>query len=128
MTTVARADVCAVAIAEAFRGDGEILCNPIGTTPMVLVVNPQRVPAKDHKEFQALLKAKPGQYNFASGGNGTILHLATELYLAGGIRCAELGSLYLGELDDGGELLKPAPYELVRLAIERHEHRKGFGR
>jgi acyl CoA:acetate/3-ketoacid CoA transferase beta subunit len=31
----ARADVCAVAIAEAFRGDGEILCNPIGTTPMV---------------------------------------------------------------------------------------------
>ena len=35
MTTVARADVCAVAIAEAFRGDGEILCNTIGTTPMV---------------------------------------------------------------------------------------------
>ncbi|KOX23463.1 tryptophanase [Saccharothrix sp. NRRL B-16348] len=45
--------------------------------------------------------------------------LATELYLAGGIRCAELGSLYLGELDDAGELLKPAPYELVRLAIPR---------
>jgi tryptophanase len=45
--------------------------------------------------------------------------LATELYLAGGIRCAELGSLYLGELDDEGELLKPAPYELVRLAIPR---------
>ncbi len=45
--------------------------------------------------------------------------LASELYLAGGIRCAELGSLYLGELDDEGELLKPAPYELVRLAIPR---------
>ncbi|MBB5804226.1 tryptophanase [Saccharothrix ecbatanensis] len=45
--------------------------------------------------------------------------LASELYLAGGIRCAELGSLYLGELDDVGELLKPAPYELVRLAIPR---------
>lgn len=45
--------------------------------------------------------------------------LASELYLAGGIRCAELGSLYLGELDDQGELLKPAPYELVRLAIPR---------
>ncbi|MDQ2585349.1 tryptophanase [Saccharothrix yanglingensis] len=45
--------------------------------------------------------------------------LATELYLAGGIRCAELGSLYLGELDDGGNLLKAAPYELVRLAIPR---------
>ncbi len=31
----ARADVCAVAIAETFRGDGEILANPIGTIPMV---------------------------------------------------------------------------------------------
>ena len=30
-----RADVCAVAVAEAFRGDGEILANPIGTIPMV---------------------------------------------------------------------------------------------
>ena len=26
---------CGVAIAEAFRGDGEILCNPIGTTPII---------------------------------------------------------------------------------------------
>ena len=34
-TTPRRADVCAVAIAEAFRGDGEILANPIGTIPMV---------------------------------------------------------------------------------------------
>lgn len=32
---VRRADVCAVAIAECFRGDGEILANPIGTTPMI---------------------------------------------------------------------------------------------
>ena len=30
-----RADVCAVAIAECFRGDGEMLANPIGTTPMI---------------------------------------------------------------------------------------------
>jgi acyl CoA:acetate/3-ketoacid CoA transferase beta subunit len=30
-----RADVCAVAIAECFRGDGEIVANPIGTTPMI---------------------------------------------------------------------------------------------
>jgi len=34
-TTATRADVCAVAVAEAFRGDGEILANPIGTIPMV---------------------------------------------------------------------------------------------
>lgn len=32
---IRRADVCAVALAEIFRGDGEILANPIGTTPMV---------------------------------------------------------------------------------------------
>jgi acyl CoA:acetate/3-ketoacid CoA transferase beta subunit len=30
-----RADVCAVALAECFRGDGEILANPIGTLPMI---------------------------------------------------------------------------------------------
>lgn len=32
---VRRADVCAVAVAECFRGDGELLANPIGTIPMV---------------------------------------------------------------------------------------------
>lgn len=33
--TFTRADICAVAVAEVFRGDGEILCNPIGTIPMI---------------------------------------------------------------------------------------------
>ncbi len=32
--TPTRAEVCVVAIAECFRGDGEILANPIGTIPM----------------------------------------------------------------------------------------------
>jgi tryptophanase len=45
--------------------------------------------------------------------------LACELYLQGGIRCAELGSLYLGELDENNELVTPAPFELVRIAIPR---------
>ncbi|MEO5671666.1 MAG: tripartite tricarboxylate transporter substrate-binding protein [Ramlibacter sp.] len=53
----------------------------VGATPMVLVVNPAKVSATNSKEFIALLKSKPGQFNFASGGNGTILHLATELFL-----------------------------------------------
>ena len=53
----------------------------VGNTPMVLVVNPTKVAAADSKEFIALLKGKPGALNFASGGNGTILHLATELFL-----------------------------------------------
>ena len=33
--SVARADVCVVAIADAFRGDGEIMANPIGNVPMI---------------------------------------------------------------------------------------------
>jgi tripartite-type tricarboxylate transporter receptor subunit TctC len=56
----------------------------VGATPMVLVVNPQKMPVKDAKEFFALLKSKPGSYNFASGGNGTILHLASEMVLEAG--------------------------------------------
>lgn len=51
----------------------------IGATPMVLVVNP-KLPAKNIQEFIALLKANPGKYNYASSGNGTILHLAAELF------------------------------------------------
>jgi tripartite-type tricarboxylate transporter receptor subunit TctC len=53
----------------------------VGATPMVLVVNPAKVPAQNAREFFALLKSKPGELNFASGGNGTILHLATELVM-----------------------------------------------
>lgn len=53
----------------------------VGATPMVLVVNPAKVNATNSREFSALLKNKPGELNFGSGGNGTILHLATEIYL-----------------------------------------------
>ena len=35
MTDVSRAEVCAVAVAEAFRGDGEILASSFGTVPAV---------------------------------------------------------------------------------------------
>ncbi|WFE25291.1 tryptophanase [Solwaraspora sp. WMMD791] len=45
--------------------------------------------------------------------------LGCQLFLDGGIRCAELGSLYLGGLDDAHQLVTPAPFELVRLAIPR---------
>ncbi|MFJ4363330.1 tryptophanase [Streptomyces chartreusis] len=45
--------------------------------------------------------------------------LACQLYLRGGIRSAELGSLYLGEEDEHGNPVKSAPYELVRLALPR---------
>ena len=32
---ITRAEVCVTAIAECFRGDGELLANPIGTIPMI---------------------------------------------------------------------------------------------
>lgn len=53
----------------------------VGATPMVLVANPQKVQAANGREFIAALKAKPDGYNFGSGGTGTILHLAGEMFL-----------------------------------------------
>jgi tripartite-type tricarboxylate transporter receptor subunit TctC len=53
----------------------------VGATPIVLIVNPTKVSAKDHKEFAALLKSKPDQFTYGSGGNGTILHLTGAQYV-----------------------------------------------
>jgi tripartite-type tricarboxylate transporter receptor subunit TctC len=47
--------------------------------PYVLVVTPS-LPAKSVKEFIALAKAKPGGLIYSSGGNGTNLHVAAELF------------------------------------------------
>ena len=47
----------------------------------MLVVNPTKMPVKNAKELHALLKAKPGVYNYASSGNGTIIHLAGEMFV-----------------------------------------------
>ena len=47
--------------------------------PFVLVVS-NNFPAKSVKELLALAKAKPGEINFASAGNGTGQHLSAELF------------------------------------------------
>ncbi len=52
----------------------------LGATPFVLVVNPTRLPVHDLKALLAMLKAKPGEYTYASSGNGTILHLAAAMF------------------------------------------------
>jgi len=52
----------------------------VGATPLVLVVNP-KLPAKNVKELVALLRARPESYNYASSGNGTIIHLAGEMFM-----------------------------------------------
>jgi tripartite-type tricarboxylate transporter receptor subunit TctC len=51
----------------------------LASGPGLLVVHPT-VPAKNVKELIALGKAKPGQLNYASAGNGTPPHLAAELF------------------------------------------------
>jgi tripartite-type tricarboxylate transporter receptor subunit TctC len=52
---------------------------PVNYSDLIMVVHPS-VPAKDLKEFIALLKAKPGDLNYASSGPGTPYHMAGELF------------------------------------------------
>lgn len=52
----------------------------IGYTPVALVVNP-KVPAANARELIAWLKERKGEANYGSSGNGTILHLAAEIFL-----------------------------------------------
>jgi tripartite-type tricarboxylate transporter receptor subunit TctC len=67
-------------------GDFTVIAR-VGSTPMVLIVNPSKVRATSHQELVALVKARPDALNYASSGSGTILHLAVELYLeAAGIK------------------------------------------
>jgi tripartite-type tricarboxylate transporter receptor subunit TctC len=47
--------------------------------PFVIVSHPS-LPAKNAKELIALAKSKPGQLNYATSGQGSITHLATELF------------------------------------------------
>ncbi len=49
------------------------------TQPNVLLVHPN-VPAKNLREFIALLKASPNKYSFGSAGNGTSQHISGELF------------------------------------------------
>jgi tripartite-type tricarboxylate transporter receptor subunit TctC len=55
---------------------------PVGAiirVPFVMEVNPS-VPAKTVPEFIAYAKANPGKINMASGGTGTSIHIAGELF------------------------------------------------
>jgi tripartite-type tricarboxylate transporter receptor subunit TctC len=52
----------------------------LARTPSLFVVS-NAVPAKSIKELIALAKSKPGQLNFASQGNGTVQHVAGELFM-----------------------------------------------
>ena len=51
----------------------------IAATPNVIAVHPS-FPAKNYKEFLAVLKKSPGRYSYSSSGTGGIGHLQTELW------------------------------------------------
>jgi tripartite-type tricarboxylate transporter receptor subunit TctC len=51
----------------------------VASTPLLLVVN-AALPAKTVPELIALAKSRAGQLNYASSGNGTIVHLAGETF------------------------------------------------
>jgi tripartite-type tricarboxylate transporter receptor subunit TctC len=53
----------------------------VGMTPFLIVANPKQIAAGNLKELTAVLSREPGRYNYASSGNGTILHLAAEMYV-----------------------------------------------
>lgn len=48
--------------------------------PLLVVVNPA-LPIKSMKDMIALAKAKPNAMNYASSGQGSIVHMSTELFL-----------------------------------------------
>jgi tripartite-type tricarboxylate transporter receptor subunit TctC len=51
----------------------------LASSPLVLVVHPS-FPPKTVKELIAFLKARPGEINYGSSGNGSPPHIATELF------------------------------------------------
>lgn len=53
----------------------------IGVTPLILVVNAEKVPARTVPEFVAYLKANPGKIAYGSSGTGSSLHIGMELFL-----------------------------------------------
>lgn len=49
------------------------------SVPLVLVTHPS-LPVRNVKEFIALMKARPGQFNYASAGPGSPQHLTAEMF------------------------------------------------
>jgi tripartite-type tricarboxylate transporter receptor subunit TctC len=78
--------------------------------PSVLLVNPDKVPARTLPEFVALVRANPDRFNYASQGTTTVSFLTTEMFkaAAGGLKITQvpykgtapgLAALLAGEVD-----------------------------
>jgi len=80
--------------------------------PSVLVVNPS-MPVHTVKEFIDYVKARPGQVNYASSGNGSAQHLFTAMFLnAAGLKMVHVpyrGSAQAMQDVIGGQVLVAMP-------------------
>jgi tripartite-type tricarboxylate transporter receptor subunit TctC len=62
----------------------------LGSLPSVLIV-PPTLPVNSVKELVAMLKAKPGQYNYATAGVGSGAHVSTEKFnVAAGVKAVHV--------------------------------------
>src|SRR5690606_38213549 len=52
----------------------------IAAVPNVMVLNPQKVSARNMAEFVEQAKADPGKFAYASAGNGSVSHMMGELF------------------------------------------------
>ncbi|MDR6951556.1 tripartite-type tricarboxylate transporter receptor subunit TctC [Ancylobacter sp. 3268] len=53
----------------------------VSVVPNVLVINPDKIPARSVPDLIAYLKANPDKVSFGSAGTGTTQHLAGELFM-----------------------------------------------
>ena len=112
----------------------------VSVVPLVLVVHPS-VPAKSVRELIALARSQPGKINFASSGDGTISHLAGELFkVMAGVDMVHIpyrgggparNALIGGEVQANfGNLLATAPHakagQLRALAVSTAKRTQGL--
>jgi acyl CoA:acetate/3-ketoacid CoA transferase beta subunit len=111
---VTRAEYCVIAVAEAFRGDGEILANPIGTIPMIggrlakatfepallmtdgealLVENPMPVGVDDPPKVVAAWNPYRSMFDVVWNGRRHVMMGATQIDRMGNQNIALLGTL-----------------------------------
>jgi acyl CoA:acetate/3-ketoacid CoA transferase beta subunit len=108
-----RAEVCVAAIADCFRGDGEILANPIGTIPMIggrlaratfepelmmtdgeaaLIANDQAFDAGDEAVVETYLPYRAMFYNFVWPGRRHVIMSGSQLDRFGNHNFAAVGA------------------------------------